>query len=240
MLAQALAEQVGQSLSRGSGDELQRVLHRARSQPEILAVAVRTLDGTVQASAGDLARLPAPYPDERSGIDRMLVPIERDHAPWGRVEIAFEPAYPQTLRGWLLMPASLTVLGFVVIGVPLYGLYLRRALQLLDPNSAVPGRVRAAFDTLGEGVVVLDRDDRVVLANQVFRDMVPPQEPDVIGRRFSDLAWLVRSLDWSRPTPPWTEAVEHDRPVENVAVVLPMPAAGSTPADTGAAAGTPR
>ena len=48
-------------------------------------------------------------------------------------------------------------------------LYLRRAPQYLDPGSVIPQRVRAAFDSLGEGVVILDAEERVMLTNRVFK-----------------------------------------------------------------------
>ena len=50
----------------------------------------------------------------------------------------------------------------------LFLLYLKRTLQHLDPSRVVPDRVRNAFDTIAEGLVVLDSYGRIVLANKAF------------------------------------------------------------------------
>ena len=236
--AEFLADRVSQALGRaqreGRGDDalvgengvgdggLQRLLHEARAaEPEILTLALRRADGSVVAGSGDWLRLPAFVSDDRSTLDRVLVPIVRNQARWGRLEVLYQPAYPRTWVGWLTMPISLTVLGLVVIGVPLYGLYLRRALQLLDPSSAVPGRVRAAFDTLAEGVVVLDKDGRVVLVNEIFHAMMPDRKEDVLGAPLAEMSWLIEAMDWAGPTAPWTRAMAEGRAVDNVGVQLP-------------------
>jgi len=47
-----------------------------------------------------------------------------------------------------------------------YYLYLRRALQYLDPTAVIPERgIRLAFDRLGGRLLVLDLKGRIVLAN---------------------------------------------------------------------------
>ncbi len=239
IIAEALAGRLTQQLGQTNEIEWHRTLARARqSNPEIVAAALRTDDGHILASDGARDRLVPPRPDDRSTIDRMIVPIERDQRRWGRLEIVYEPVYPQTLGGWLTMPMSLTLLGMMALGVPLYGLYLRRALQLLDPSNAVPDRVRAAFDTLAEGVAVLDRNGRIVLANQVFRGMVPDGTPEILGKRATDLPWLTGALPNDGAAPPWVAAIERNKAIDNVTVEIrrtPSPEAGAAPGDAPAA-----
>lgn len=239
VIAEALAGRLTQQLGQADDIEWHRTLARARqSHPEIVVAALRTDDGRILASAGAQDKLAPPRPDDRSTIDRMIVPIERNEGRWGRLEIVYEPVYPQTLAGWLTMPMSLTLLGLIALGVPLYGLYLRRALQLLDPSNAVPDRVRAAFDTLAEGVVVLDRNGRVVLANQVFRDMVPDGNPEILGKRAADLPWLTGALANDGTALPWIAAIERNEAIDNVAVEIHRPqprTAETTAADAPAA-----
>ena len=68
---------------------------------------------------------------------------------------------------------------------------MRRVLEHLDPTKAIPDRVRKALDTLTEGVIVLDTNGRVVLANEAFREL--HGEDDKVGlsaRRASEIPWL--------------------------------------------------
>ena len=57
-------------------------------------------------------------------------------------------------------------------------LYLRYVLYHLDPSRIVPERVTKTLDALAEGLVVLDRDERIVLANRA----VLPDHWQVSGR----------------------------------------------------------
>jgi PAS domain S-box-containing protein len=62
-------------------------------------------------------------------------------------------------------------------------------LRELDPSRAVPPRVRAAYDTLTEGLLVLDRKGAIVLANTSTAEMLGVQEAVLIGRSPSDFEW---------------------------------------------------
>ena len=46
--------------------------------------------------------------------------------------------------------------------------YLRLVLRHADDRKVVPERVRAALNTIAEGVLVLDREQRIALANDAF------------------------------------------------------------------------
>ena len=56
--------------------------------------------------------------------------------------------------------------GFIgFAGLAGYYFILKRSLRELDPSRAIPERVKAAFDTLAEGVLILDEQEFVLLAN---------------------------------------------------------------------------
>ncbi|MFT4103910.1 MAG: diguanylate cyclase [Burkholderiaceae bacterium] len=221
----AVAESIARQLIARLGDddplEWRRTLALARrNEPQIIVAALRADDGRVLASDGPVDRIAPLSATDRSTLNRMIVPIEQSQRLWGHVDIVFESVYPTSIIGWLTMPMTLTLLGMMALGVPLYGLYLRRALQLLDPSGAVPDRVRAAFDTLAEGVAVLDKEGRIVLANQIFRDMMPDPAEQIIGKRAAGLEWLMRSLPRGDAKPPWIEAIESNRVVDRIEVAL--------------------
>ena len=116
-------------------------------------------DGRVLATQGNHGgwRL---GPQDSSTLANVRVPLVAAGKPWGEVQISFPPVWPRTLGGWLRDPL-VQWLGFITgAGLLAYSLYLRRMLRHLDPNAAVPERVRDAFDTLTEGVLVLDGHSR--------------------------------------------------------------------------------
>ena len=53
-------------------------------------------------------------------------------------------------------------------GFVAYLVYLRRTLRYLDPSQVIPTRVQAALDIMAEGVVLVDENERIVLANAAF------------------------------------------------------------------------
>jgi len=75
-------------------------------------------------------------------------------------------------------------------GFAVYFLFLRRALRELDPSSVVPEHVRSAFNALAEGVIIIDEEERIVLANQQFASMMEREADSLIGLKASELDWL--------------------------------------------------
>ena len=76
----------------------------------------------------------------------------------------------------------------VVLGLVSFPLYLRGAMRCLDPSAAVPERVRTAFDTLSEGVLVLDVEGRIMHANKAFLALGGPQAKAPTGELATELA----------------------------------------------------
>src|SRR5438067_2423877 len=73
---------------------------------------------------------------------------------------------------FLTSPTTMLV-GFVAVGGFLaYYFYMRRMLRHLDPSSVIPDRVKTMLNTLAEGVLILDKQERIVLANEAFAAIV--------------------------------------------------------------------
>jgi PAS domain S-box-containing protein len=68
--------------------------------------------------------------------------------------------------------------------------YLGRVLRHLDPSQAVPGRVRAALDTLAEGLVVIDKKRNIVLANQAFASLLGATSESLLGKQLAGFGWI--------------------------------------------------
>ncbi|MCA9216553.1 MAG: diguanylate cyclase, partial [Planctomycetales bacterium] len=89
-----------------------------------------------------------------------------------------------SMSGWsgflTSKPVLATVFVSAVCGV-VFLIYMDRTLQYLDPTQAVPGRVRSALNTLAEGLIVLDKDNRIVLANNAFGEQLGIESDSLIG-----------------------------------------------------------
>jgi diguanylate cyclase (GGDEF)-like protein/PAS domain S-box-containing protein len=226
--AESLAVQVTSLLQdKGSADlvpVLQQVVQR---NTEVKSIGLRTEDGRLVMDVGDHLKNWSPPPGDRSTIDDLRVPIFSGKERWGTIEIAFQGVYPNSLMEWFKEPMVLGVLALAALAFVSFYLYLRRALQYLDPASAVPERVRTAFDTLTEGILVLDVNGRIVLANQMFRSMVPNGAANVTGKMIGDLRWFVQSLGSNKTKYPWTVALESGIAVEAESFTIKQTANGA-------------
>jgi diguanylate cyclase (GGDEF)-like protein len=220
--AESLATQAALLMEAHRDDDLGNVLKRAtHGTNHILSAAIRRADGEIVAQAGNHAEQWSPRADGLSTLTQVSVPILAGTGLWGHAELKFEPSRPETLSGWLLRPRLLLTVALAVSLLFAFYLYLRRVLLHLDPARAIPERVGAAFDTLTEGVVVLDTRERIVLANAAFRSWHGPGE--LYGRQVTALEWIKSSLP--EQLYPWREAMLQADPVRGRAMEIPRPGA---------------
>jgi len=177
-------------------------------------VQVRSADGgfVATAGAGAAPETPAaPVASEAStatpqaavapsDIDRIVVPVLAGAQAWGQVELRFAPH--TRLAGWApwLPQTAPLALALGLACTLAFHLYLRRMLRHLDPSNAIPARVRTAFDTLAEGLLVLDPAGDIVLANRAFASVAGLAPEALIGRNAALLPWQARA-DTAPATP---------------------------------------
>jgi PAS domain S-box-containing protein len=176
-----------------------------RRKSDLRSIGVRALDGTLVADSGDHdAQPPVDASRTPAGTD-FVVPLFKDGQSWGQVELHFAPL---RATGWLQNPELRLSLFAFAVSALLFHVYLSRMLRELDPSRAVPQRVRAAYDTLTEGMVVLDRDGAIVLANRSTSLLLGIDEEHLIGQSPSRFDW--RGTDGA-PVPaaslPWQIAL---------------------------------
>jgi PAS domain S-box-containing protein len=156
---------------------------------DILSAAVRRVDGSVAVEVGDHDQLWEPLSDGQSNDRQVLVPIRANQETWGNLEMCFQPLggthwWSGLLNSRYLFVAFVGTVTFLITSV-----YLRRTLQHLDPSKVVPGRVRSALDTLAEGLLVLDLNHRIMLANQSFAETLGRAPEQLLGQQATELPW---------------------------------------------------
>ncbi|MDZ7858149.1 diguanylate cyclase [Sphaerotilus sp.] len=223
----ALALLVTQGVEQGGRLPHGAVRQLVAQDPEVLSVALQQRGRARTTLVGDHAAHWTLPPGERSTLTQVRVAIQdAQRQPWGTLEIAFRPIYPTTLAGVLASPVVRALLAIALLSGLAIWLYLRRVLQHLDPGQVIPERVRDAFDVLDEGIVILDPQARVMMANEAFRRLAPlraagqPPPGVTIGQPVTQLDWLCDALthlqqDGSPETAqPWTTATRTAAPSE--------------------------
>ena len=133
---------------------------------ELLSLALRHENGSTLVSTGDHVDRWEKMTGEYSKDSQVRVPIWAGNQQWGQLELRFEPlASEGAWSGVLKNPMVQMVVFMGLAGFIVYYFYLGKVLRQLDPSQAIPGRVRAALDTMAEGLLILDRKEQIVLAN---------------------------------------------------------------------------
>jgi diguanylate cyclase (GGDEF)-like protein/PAS domain S-box-containing protein len=213
-LAESLAAQAAALLRAGERKPLEVALASVQKQdPTIRSLAVRRADHSIAVQAGDHAKAWAEGDGASSSATRIEVPLFKGGERWGSFEITYIPDLRSDLVRTLSDPLWVTLLFAAAAGMLLYWIYMRRALIHLDPASVIPERVKQAFDVMTEGVVVLDRRGRILLANAAFRRLHADAGADPTGKPLSALSWLTPGLEADATQHPWSRAMLGAAPV---------------------------
>ncbi len=209
-VAESMAVQVASLLDNDDRRILDQTLQTVLSRTgQLHSLAVRRTDGSLVAQAGDHGRHWRSVDDPgRSSLQHLFVPLRAGAEPWGSFEMAFAADEAGVLRRWLGDPLVVLMLFVMVAGTGVFSLYLRRALQHLDPASVIPERVQGAFDAMHEGVVVLDVRGRALLTNKAFRHLHPGAAVLSTGHELSSLAWIASGLPEDPAAHPWARAMD--------------------------------
>ncbi|MBT8355966.1 MAG: response regulator [Desulfofustis sp.] len=196
----------------------------SKRNEELLSIGLRRLDGrTISATPGHQENWIEG--DEKYSRDsQVIVPIYDGERQWGRLELRFEPIHQPGILGFLSRP-SVRLLVLMGGGCFLiFYFYLGRVLSLLDPSRAVPARVRAALDTLAEGLLILDKKQQIVLANQAFAKILEKTADELVGLKAGDMPWLdADGNKVEKGQHPWVNALEQKMVLRNQTLQIIRP-----------------
>jgi PAS domain S-box-containing protein len=211
-LCEAIAIQCSLAVQRNDfasvGTTTAAILER---QPDLLSAGIRTADGRLLLNLGDHAAHWGDY-DRRGSTDtHMRVPVALADRPWGTVELCFRPLESNGITGLLggrMLPLSVFMLlaGFCTTLMYLR-LIFRHAERSSQRQDAVPTRVRDALNTLVEGVLVLDKDQRIGLANNAFARAVGRSPDELKGCKAADLPWVTARMAQPTDELPWVRSL---------------------------------
>lgn len=190
-LCESLAINCSMLASRGDLRGIEQNLNAFVSRnDDVRSAALRRQGGELVIQVGNHAASWTGTSDGQSTDAQIYVPITAEDKQWGNVEVAFQQvASVGSTTRWIsqFMEFAIFITCFNAI---LFIFWLRRVLMHLDPSRVMPQRVRAALDTLAEGLLVLDGQGRIVMANKSFATTVGQGPDQLQGRIAADLPWL--------------------------------------------------
>ena len=221
--ATPIAIAVTQSVSRGDVADVQELLDAVvQRNPELLSCAVVPVDRGTTISAGphgdrwisDEAGLLA------ESVSQVRVPIASGGNEWGQLQLRFEPVSSPIL-GLRIPPLVRSFVFVAAAGFLVHFLFLNKMLAYMAPSQAVPKRVRNTLDVLAEGLVVLDEEGRVVLANRAFTDLIGTDSETLNGKPLARLPWIRDDAAGEQPGLPWERALDSQKAVLGNTLQLP-------------------
>lgn len=189
-VSEALAIQFSSIAPYQDPQRIERILSLlVKRNPEILSAGIRLQGGKLIVQIGEHATQWEDYDSQKSTSTHLVVPIFRDSERWGDIEFKFAPLSGESAGDFFEHPSFKLAIFFFVVGFFIYLAFMLRTLKMLDPSAIIPDRVNAAFDALAEGVLIIDEQEQIVLANNAFLQKIASPLSTLIGKKASSLKW---------------------------------------------------
>lgn len=188
---------------------------------DLLSAAVRRRDAVTVVTIGEHEDNWRAMLGEFSSNSQVRVPIFSGEKRWGQLELRFKTT--NQFMGFNLSQSQVIplILFMSLSSFIVFYFYLSKMLKHLDPTAAIPPRVRSAFDTLAEGLLVVDLGGQIVLANQAFSETVGEEFNQLLGRRAQEFPWeTADGLPLSHDEAPWTKCIQTGDAQRNAEVHL--------------------
>ncbi len=175
-------------------------------EKSVVSIGARTIDGRLVVATAKHATHWRNYNDDRSTPTHVVGPIYRSDMRWGSVEIRFNPPGSADFLAAITSPPFGLIIYACFSGFFVYGFFLRKTIRELNPSSVIPERVKAAFDVLAEGVLILDEKGLIVLANSAFASSIGTSPDALMGRQAAEMGWIDPRSKARLREFPWTHA----------------------------------
>lgn len=206
-LCEALSVQCALATQDDDIATIRTVLRAAVERNEdVVSAGVRRVNGELVVHAGNHQEQWTDPPDLRSTPTHAHVPIYKGKTRWGKLEICFRPIAHGGIWNVFHRPGVQLVIFVALAAFVGYLLFMKRTLSHLDPSSVIPRRVRSTLDTLAEGVILLDAQERIVLANEAFANTVGKPAAALAGKKASELNWTDVKSELPTQDYPWISA----------------------------------
>lgn len=221
--AEALALRVVSAAERRDLRTVAQELEQAVEESEnLVAAGLRSRAGVLLTSTRGHAQNWDSEEAAKGGEGAMIVPIKRSGRPWAQLELRYSTGGSAGFFSSLInRPLVRIVAAFAVLAFLAYAFLLRRALRHLDPSTVIPPRVKATLDLMAEGVLLIDREECIILANEAFALQSGLSTGRLTGRSLSKLDWRVPGSLEKAQDLPWARALRESASQQGVVLALP-------------------
>ncbi|MCS5709074.1 sensor domain-containing diguanylate cyclase [Candidatus Berkiella cookevillensis] len=121
------------------------------------------------------------------------VPLFKNNETWGYIHFVYALENSSILSSFMDNNKLVLPIFIFFSSLIFFSILLKSIVKNLDPSSVIPERVGRAFDTLAEGIIVLDTDQNILLVNLSFTKMIGVEKKEVIGKHINKLPWQYKS-----------------------------------------------
>ncbi|HBP86952.1 MAG TPA: ATP-binding protein [Nitrospirales bacterium] len=223
-LAEAIAANNSILITQEDVDRLEGILQLVVDRnPDLLSAGLRMESGLRLVSIGDHEKHWRDDNSEYSSNTQVTVAIWEGEDKWGQVELRFSPLSDEGWMGLLTGQQTQLLLFVALMCFMGFYVYLGKMLKQLDPSQAVPERVRSALDTMAEGLLVLDNQEQIMLANRAFASLLTTTPEALLGRKVGDFPWSdIEGHPLALGTHPWHVALNSGEAQKNERVRLTL------------------
>ena len=180
----------------------------AKRNPDILSTGIRPESGQLVYKSPNHEQLWQGFDGGKSTSSHVLVPLLQNGNLWGNVELRFKALKSDSILGFVEKGIFKLLVFCLLIGFFVYLVFMLRTLRQLDPSAVIPDRVNAAFDTLSEGVMIVDEEEQILLTNKAFSDKIGRDAMSMLGGKASELKWERVSKQKSGTKLPWLDVLK--------------------------------
>lgn len=140
--------------------------------------------------------------------------LYRMQQPWGTVDFHYHQPSNQNSNPNLFFVSSLAML----FNLGIFSLILRRSLDILDTTKVVPTRVKNTLNTIPDGVIIIDAEGRIIVANEAFLKSTGITAEELVGSGLEKIPFV--PLDTVLP---WTDSEKSSKTKNGVKAYLTRP-----------------
>ncbi|MCG7962170.1 MAG: diguanylate cyclase [Candidatus Thiodiazotropha taylori] len=181
--------------------------------PAILSLVIETLEGEMQ-------RAVAPQTDSALQTDLIQLPIGTGSETVGTLSVSYIETNAES--AWSAIEIMIVSLWALLASVILYLLFSENHNLGLNSSSVIPERVRAAFNALSEGLLILDHRHRIILANDSFCHKIGESFKNLLDSNADALPWKHRENTDKIEKLPWHISLNNCEQVTGVPIRLAL------------------
>ncbi len=198
--AKSLAMQFSLAIQTGRDKTVENLIDVSLKQfPELASIAIKSNNKTLISSPNHQKYWEQKTQKQKAATN---ITIEIPRAQGTPIELAI--CYKVQTYKWYQSPGFRTGLYIISGTFIMYLIFIRKMFRkaLSGETASSTERVNEIFNTMSEAVVVLDKQERIILANNEFLELIDKSFPEIKETKINNQNWLEKPAIM-----PWTKTI---------------------------------